>query len=186
PPGNVIKIDPKGGIVGQRVGVSGTASDFDIPRTQSWMFSIQRTVSAWLFEADYNGSHADRQVFSGDVNRFAGDLIQNNGVLRRLNSSFGSVSLFRTWGIADSHLVTLMASRRFSRSWSLKAMFNAGRSINWADTTDDGFSSTLVDWMHPEAQKGRASYDVKKRVALESVVAVPSPWRAGLGHRIFG
>jgi hypothetical protein len=65
-------------------------------------------------------------------------------------------------------------------------MFNVGRSINWADTTDDGFSSNVVDWMNPAAQKGRASYDVKKRLALESVVAVPSPWSTGLGYRVLG
>jgi hypothetical protein len=186
PPGDVIKIDPRGGIVGKRVGVSGTSPDFAQPRAQCWMFSIQRTVADWLLEADYNGTHGDRLVLTGDVNRFAGDLIQNNGVLTRLNPSFGSISVYRTGGIADSHLVTLMASRRFSRSWSLKAMFSTGRSIDWADTNDDGSSSTLEDWMHPDARKARASYDVKKRVALESVAVIPSPWRTGLGYTVLG
>jgi hypothetical protein len=150
------------------------------------MFSIQRTVGPWLLEADYNGSHSDRQMLRGDVNRFAGDLIQNRGVLTRLNSSFGSITLFRTAGLADSHLATLMASKRFSRSWSLKTIFNLGRSINWADVTNDGYSSNLEDWMHPEDRKGRASYDVKKRLTFESVLAVPSPWRTGLGYRVLG
>jgi hypothetical protein len=186
PPSDVIKTDSKGGIVGKRVAVSGTAPNFAIPRTQSWMFSIQRTMASWLLEADYNGSHSDRQMLTGDVNRFAGDLILNKGVLTRLNSSFGSISVFRTLALADSHLVTLMASKRFSRSWSLKSIFNVGRSINWADITNDGMSSTLEDWMHPDVRKGRASYDVKKRLTLESVLAVPSPWRTGLGYRVLG
>src|SRR5437867_13442953 len=64
PPSAVIKVDPKGGIVGQRVAVSGTAADFTAPRTQSWMFSVQRTVGAWLLEGDYNGSHGDHLVLS--------------------------------------------------------------------------------------------------------------------------
>jgi hypothetical protein len=94
--------------------------------------------------------------------------------------------MYRTGGIADSHLVTFMGSKRFTRSWSLKALFSVGRSINWADTNDDGSSSTLEDWMHPEARKARASYDVKKRMALESVVALPSVWHSGLGYAMFG
>ena len=40
--------------------------------------------------------------------------------------------------------------------------------------------------MNPQAKKGRASYDVKKRLALESVLALPSPWRTGLGNGILG
>jgi hypothetical protein len=186
PPSAVIKIDPKGGIVGQRVGVSGTAADFKAPRTQSWMFSIQKTVATWLLEGDYNGSHGDHLVLSGDFNRFPGDLIVNKGVLTRLNSSFGSIMMVQTHGIANSNLATLMASRRFSGSWSLKAIFNVGRSTNWADISTDGFSSVLEDWMNPQAKKGRAGYDVKKRVALESVLALPSPWRAGLGYDVLG
>ena len=186
PPSAVIRIDPKGGIIGQRVAVSGTASDFEAPRTQSWMFSIQKTVASWLLEADYNGSHGDRLVLSGDMNRFAGDLIKNKGVLTRLNSSFGSVQMVQTHGVSNSNLVTLMASRRFSGHWSLKAIFNTGRSTNWADIDNNGFSSSLEDWTNPRAKKGRASYDVKKRLALESVLAVPSPWRSGLGYSVFG
>ena len=46
--------------------VSGTAADFTAPRTQSWMFSVQRTVGAWLLEGDYNGSHGDHLVLSGE------------------------------------------------------------------------------------------------------------------------
>jgi hypothetical protein len=186
PPSDLNKVNSQGGILGKRVGVSGTASDFAVPRTQSWMFSIQKTVAEWLLEADYNGTHSDRQVLSGDVNRFAGNLVQNNGILTRLNAAFGSVNLFRTDGIANSNLVTFMASKRFSRSWSMKAIFNVGRSINWADTTDDGFSSNLPDWMNPASNKGRAGYDVKKRLALESVLQIPSLWRTGIGNRVLG
>ncbi len=186
PPSDVIKIDPNGGIVGKRVGVSGTAPNFQVPRTQSWMFSIQKSIASWLLEADYNGSHSDRQLMSGDVNRIPGDLIQNNRVLKRLNPSFGSISLFRTGAIADSNLVTFMASKRFSRSWSVKAMFSTGRATNWADTTNDGTSSNIQDWLNPRADKGRAGQDVKKRLALESVVIIPSPWRGGLGHAVLG
>jgi hypothetical protein len=68
----------------------------------------------------------------------------------------------------------------------LKAIFNVGRSTNWADLTTDGFSSTLEDWTNPQAKAGRASYDVKKRLALESVLALPSVWRTGFGYSLLG
>lgn len=187
PPASVlIQTDPKGGIVGTRVGVTGTDANFQAPRTQTYMLSLQKTISTWLVEADFNGSHSDRQLISGNVNRFAGDLIVNNGVMQRLNQSFGNITMIRTIGIANSNLVTLMASRRFTRSWSMKAMFSVGRSINWVDMNNQGNSTNLADWMNPAASKGRADFDVKKRLALESVVLVPSLFRHGIGYGFFG
>jgi hypothetical protein len=150
------------------------------------MLSLQKTISTWLMEVDYNGSHSDRQLISGNVNRFAGDLIVNNGVMQRLNQSFGNITMIQTIGIADSNLVTFMASRRFARSWSMKAMFSVGRSINMVDMNNQGNTTNLADWMNPAASKGRADYDVKKRLALESVLLVPSPFRGGLGYGVLG
>jgi hypothetical protein len=40
--------------------------------------------------------------------------------------------------------------------------------------------------MRPDMYKGRAGYDVKKRLAVESVVALPSPWRTGWGYGVLG
>src|SRR5262249_41146562 len=102
PSGFTFFTDVWGGIVGLLVLTSGVEPNLDQPRTHIWMLAIQKDLGHNLvFEADYNGSHSDHLYIQTDVNRFAGDLIINNGTQTRLNSSFGPIIFGRTIGTAD-------------------------------------------------------------------------------------
>jgi hypothetical protein len=188
PPSAVIEIDPYGGLVGQRVGVAGAAPGMRAPRTQSWMLSIQRTLGErWLFDASYNGNRSDRQWIATDINRFAGDLL--DGTLDRLHPSFGVINQGQTYGRANGHLGTLMVQRRFSQGYSLRGMFNFGRAMDNFSTiasTGPGNPGNIADWNDIESQYSRANFDVSRRLAIEGLLALPSPWSTGIGGQVLG
>jgi hypothetical protein len=188
PIGANIQVDSRGGIVGTRVAAYGVVGNMDPPRTQTWMASIQRALGRDITaELDYNGTHSDRQLIISDVNRFAGDLIQNNGKLTRLNSSFGSINLGRSIGVADSHLGTLMLNKRFGNNWSTRALFTFGKATDYVSGYETGgvrSAGQLVDAFNPALKKGRSDYDVSRRLAWESVVGIPAPWKTGWQSRL--
>ncbi len=190
PIGTNIQVDSKGGIVGTRVAAYGVMGNLDPPRTQSWMVSVQRTLGTDVtVEVDYNGTHSDRQVIISDVNRFAGDLIVNKGKLTRLNSSFGSINLARNIGLADSHLGTFMVNKRFNNNWSMRGLFTFGKATDYVSGYETGgvrSAGQLVDAFNPGLKKGRSDYDVSRRLAWESVLGIPVPWKTGWQSRVLG
>ena len=189
PPGISFQTTAAGGIVGLPVLTSGVNSPLDQPRTHVWMLALQKDLGRNLiFEADYNGTHSDHLYVQTDVNRYPGDLIQHAGVQTRLNPNFGEIDFGRTIGIADGQYATLMISKQMSHNWQMRAIYTFGKATDDLSSNDNGTgnSESVINSLNVPAQHGLADFDVARRFALDSVWAVPMPFRNGIAKTVLG
>ena len=135
-------------------------------------------------EVDYNGSHSDDLYLQTDVNRFPGDLIQNQGTQTRLNSSFGPIIFARTIGIADGHYGSLMLTKQMSHSWQLRGIYTFGKATDDMSSNDNGTANgeAIVNPLNVGFQHARSDFDISKRFTMDSLVMIPSPFQEGFGE----
>ena len=180
PPGFLFQIGPAGNIVGTRVSVGGNDPNPNQPQTSNYTLTIQRRLP-WNFvvEADYLGYHSVHLYTQTDVNRFAGNLIQN-GSLTRLNPYFGSIIYGQTIGSARANVFSFALARRFARGWSAQAIYSKGRAVDAVSSNDNGIGNArnIIDVSNINGQWGRADYDVRSRLALDAVWELPNPFHS--------
>ena len=190
PPGGVqFAIDQHGGLVGTRTTVSGQDPSLQMPLVENWSFSLQRRITSTITaEGDYLGSSSRHLYVTTDVNRFAGDLIQNHGTLVRLNPSFGQVLYGRSIGNSIANYASFMLSKRFSSHWSVRGIYTFGKALDETSSNGNGVGGALnvFDAYNVRAQRGRSNFDVAKRFTMDSVWEIPSPFATGLGSRVLG
>jgi hypothetical protein len=189
PPSANFQPNAAGGFVGLQVTTQGVDPEMNVPTVHTWMASIQRDLSHGLvFEADYNGTHSNNIYIITDRNRFAGDLVLNNGKQTRLNPSFGAINFGRSDGLGDSHYGTVMVAKRFSGFYSLRGIVTFGKSTDFDSSSNQGPANAfnIVDAANVSGQKGRADFSVAKRLTIDSVLDVPTPWKKGLLHAVLG
>lgn len=176
PPGISYQVDSHGGLVGTRIGVGGVQANLAPPMVQDWALGIQHSLSSSVtVEADYFGTSSSHLYFQTDSNRYAGDLIQHNGTLTRLNSSFGAVVYGQSIGIANAEVASFAISKRFSRGWSVHAIYNLGKSLDYTSSNDNGVggAENVFDVNDPGRNYGRADYDSRHRVSVDAVWNIP-------------
>ncbi len=176
PPGIKYEVDDHGGLVGTRIGVGGLQSNLVPPLVQDWAFGIQRSIGkSVVVEADYFGTASTHLYFQTDSNRFAGDLIVNNGSLARLNSSFGAVIYGQSIGISNADVASFAISKRFSRGWSVHAIYNYGKSLDYTSSNDNGVggAENVIDVNNPARNYGRSDYDARHRISVDAVWNIP-------------
>ena len=111
---------------------------------------------------------ASRDLFiQTDVNRFAGDLILNQGNQDRLNPTFGAVTYGRSIGVANSNLAAFSVSKHFTRRWTAHGIYTWGKSLDYTSSNDNdngnGGAENIFDAQHVSAQYGRANFDSRQR-----------------------
>jgi len=121
---------------------------------ENWFFGVQRAVtSTTVAEVDYIGSVGRHLYAKYNVNRFAGDLIQNGGNFTGLAPGFGAINYGQasessgyngfTASVRQraSHGVTLNAAYTFSKAMTNTTAYNDQRELDldWART---GFDRT--------------------------------------------
>jgi hypothetical protein len=84
-----------------RAGMGGYDPNFKMQQVEAWSLSVQQQLKNNLIvELNYSGTEAHHLlVFQNDANRFAGDLIQNNNQLQRLNPNFAGTA----WASSDGN-----------------------------------------------------------------------------------
>ena len=95
-----------GGVV-RRATMGGYDPNFKMPQVVACSLSVQQQLQTNLIvELNYSGTESHHLwSFEPDVNRFAGDLIQNNGSQARLNPYFGGT----TCAFTDTNSAATMA-----------------------------------------------------------------------------
>lgn len=179
PPGFTSQANPAGGIVGTLVSAQGVQPNIGAPTTHQWMGSIQHTMGHdILIEGDYYGTHASHMLMIANVNRVAGDLIVNNGVLKLPNPYFGSINYSYGAGISDSDYASVMINKRMSKSYAITGVFTFGKATddNSSFGTGAANSGNVVDAAHPSYQHGRADFSVGNRLSIDSTFIVPDFW----------
>ncbi|MGA8110966.1 MAG: TonB-dependent receptor, partial [Acidobacteriaceae bacterium] len=96
-------LNAQGGITGQQISIAGNDPNLKASNTMNYTATIERGLGHdYSIAAGYSGSHSNNlftdfgghttnAYYGQDVNNFPGSLIQNNGKLVRLNTSFGTI-----------------------------------------------------------------------------------------------
>jgi Carboxypeptidase regulatory-like domain len=176
PPDISYQVDSHGGLVGTRTAVGGPQPNLVPPLVQDWALGIQRSIGkSVVIEADYFGTAGRHLYFQTDSNRFAGDLVANHGTLERLNPSFGPVLYGQSIGIENGEVGSFSISKRFSRGWSVHAVYNYGKSLDYTSSNDNGVGNaeSVIDVNNPARNYGRSDYDARNRISIDAVWNVP-------------
>jgi hypothetical protein len=189
PPGLQFQLNSAGGLLGLPVTVKGLGPVVHPPTVQVWNITVEKRLSnSVIVEADYLANHTNNLLVQTNVNRFAGDLLQHNGSLTRLNPNFGPITYGQTTGYSDANYGTFLISKRFSRGLSAKGVYTFGKATDLTSSNDNGVAAaeSILDASNPSLQHGLSDYDVSRRLTIDSVYDVPSPFKHGLGSHVLG
>jgi len=111
-----------------------------------------------------------------DVNRFAGDLITNHGLLTRLNPSFGSIDYVHN-GNSTTYNAMILSVRRNVSSWvSFQSSYTFSRAKDYgeAGTRFDQDSGINIPDQHAyNSYYADSNWDVRNRFSLSGVFTLP-------------
>jgi hypothetical protein len=176
PAGLRIGVNERGGPIGARAGIGGTAPDLRNAYTINRFLGIQYAfTSNWILEADYLGSQAVHLYTNTNRNRFAGDL-SFDATLDRLNPFFAGIGYTDNSGWAHYNGGTISLNKRFNRGYTFQTSFTFGKTLSVQDATGvgrDSLLSQIVDAYNINAQRGLASFDISKRLSSSLVYEVP-------------
>ena len=189
PPGLQFQLNPAGGLLGTPINVKGLSPVIDPPRVQVWNLSVvKRLTNSLVLQGDYLANHSDNLFLQTNANRFAGDLLQHNGTLTRLNQNFGPITYGRSVGYSDANFGTLLLSKRFSKGFSAKGIFTFGKGTDLTSSNDNGVGGgqNVRDASDFASQHSVSDFNVSRRLTLDSVYEIPSLLRNGIGSQILG
>jgi len=161
-------LDAHNGIKGARVGVGGAIPDLAEPYVENWFQGVQYELSQnWMIEADYLGNAARHLLWNRNINRFAGDLIQNKGSFTGFNQSFSNVSLLFSDGDSSYNAFSFHVRRRMANSFSIDAVYNFSKAID----DNEGDAQILSNL---SLEKGLSSFNHAQRVTAYATWHSPS------------
>jgi hypothetical protein len=197
---NVV-LNSAGGVVGQRASLGAFSLNYKLTNVTTWTLSVQQELPHNLiFELNYSGSTAKHlPIYNQDLNRFAGDLVVNNGTLKRLNPNFNAIQ----YGTSDANSVgnygSAMMARRFSHgiafrgiySWgkALDILSNAGSLSGGAVTSNSNGGQTsgpIFTNGDYAAQRGRADFDIRSQFSADGTWTVPNSYDATWKRAVLG
>lgn len=189
PPGLQFQLNPAGGLVGTPISVKGLSPVIDPPTVQVWNLSIsKRLTNSLVLQVDYLANHSDNLFLQTNVNRYAGDLLQHNGILTRLNPNFGPITYGSSVGYSDAHYASILLNKRFSRGFSAKGIFTFGKATDLTSSNDNGVAGgqNVRDAANFVSQHALSDYDVSRRLTIDSVYEIPSLFKDGIASHIVG
>jgi hypothetical protein len=199
-PTNNVVLNSSGGIVGQRAGLGGYAPNYRLTQVEDWTLSVQQEFGNNLVaEINYSGSAAHHlPVFNQDLNRFDGDLIQNNGTLTRLNPNFGDINYATSNANSAGNYGSALVQRRASHGLAFRGIYTVGKAIDTDSTSgslDGGeatqFLDSIIENGNLKFQRGRSDFAIHQQFSADGTWMVPnhypSLWeRSVLGGWQFG
>ena len=196
------QLDPKGGIVGAQIGISGVDSTLRSPFTINFNLAVDRQITpGFVASLGYVGSHSGSLISGGgntgataygnDVNVFNGDLIQHakcvitidpvtgnqtsscTGVQTRLNTSFGTINYAFNNAVANYDGLIASGRGRFARRGFLTASYTYAHSLDDWQNYPIGYPTNQFYASSP--------YDVRHRVSIGASYELPG---SKLGNRL--
>jgi opacity protein-like surface antigen len=153
--------------------------------TLNYFGGVQYALTSTLtVEANYTGNQGRKLYAKYNVNRFAGDLIQNNGVLRRLNPSFGAIDYAQSNLSSSYNGGNISVRQRMQRGLMFQAAYTFGKATDYAS----GFGGNLpiVDITNVELNRGPADHDVRQRLSASAVWQLPAIGSSPLVRSLIG
>jgi Carboxypeptidase regulatory-like domain len=166
-------LDGHGGLAGSQISIGGIDRNLTSPRIYTYVGSIQHEFAGQLVASvGYSGSRGVRLLtgsvlnqFPGtDINRFAGDLIENQDVLTRLNPSFGSIAYTTNSPTSDYNAMIATLERRFA-SGRITASYTRSASSDFGQNYPD--QTQISQYRQPSA------FDVPNRFSFTGTYEIP-------------
>jgi len=172
-PGLQIGLDQNNGLIGAPAGINMWDPNLRSQYSFNWFFGVQRSfANTWAVEGNYVGSQGRKLYSQYDVNRFDGDLIQNNGIQTRLNHSFGSINYGQSNGLSAYNGANFSVKNRFSRNLQMQFAYTVGKATDYSSS----FSGTTpVDVSNLRLMRGPSSFDIRNKIALVLLYEIPGP-----------
>ena len=166
----VTGLDAKNGLVGTRTSQVVTDQHLQTQYGENWSLGVQYEVfHDWLAEGDYLGSNGHHLYSLYNVNRFAGDLIANGGYTG-YNSSFGFLGYGQAnYNSAYNGGTFSIHNRGFTKGVNFQAAYTFGKVTDQAQT----FYVEPVDPLNLKAERGRADFNVARRLSFSTLWQVP-------------
>jgi hypothetical protein len=169
-------LDSHGGLTGSQISVGGLDTNLSSPVTYNYTATVERKlIGDTVFSVGYSGSQSRNLITGGgqvsntsygvDINRFAGDLIQNDDILTRLNPSFGSITFAQNGARGSYNALILNAHGRFARHGYFNASYT--RSESRDDSQIYPTYTNLSQYMSPSI------WDAPNRFALSFSYEIP-------------
>lgn len=201
-------LDARGGIPGQQIAVGGVAGDLKSPYTNTWSVTLERQLTNNMVasvgyvgqhsgDLQYGGGSSFGNSFSGDVNVFAGDLLQHLsctpvsppngqqstcvGTQTRLNPSFGTINYTFNGPWSNYSALILALKGRFAQRGFVTA--------SYTHATSKDNSGALPSGNYPieyplSTFYGPSSWDVPNRFSLGWSYDLPLPVGGGFLGRL--
>jgi hypothetical protein len=171
-------LDSHGGVAGYQFTIGATDPNLKEPTTYNYTIGIQRQLGRHLVVGgNYSGSQS-RDLLEGsvytitannDVNRFAGDLIQNKNTLHRLDPSFGAINYTVNGNKSSYNAFIGTVTGRFGRS-SFQASYTRSNVRDYGLQYPDSTNITQYE--------GPANFNVPNRFSITESIDLPR-----LAHR---
>ncbi len=190
---NVV-LNPSGGITGQRANLGGYSPNYKLTQVLNWSLSVQHQFSNTLIgEVNYSASTAHHlPVFNQDINRFAGDLIQNRGTLNRLNPNFGGVQYGTSDGNSVGHYGSVTMAKTLSHGFQLRGIYTFGKALDTfsnSGSLDAGSVTTSTQIFRNgdlNAQYGRADFDIRHQFTADGTWTLPNHFNNAFVRNVLG
>jgi hypothetical protein len=177
PPFTAIGLNDKGGLIGEQPSAGGVDPNLGEPNTYNYTVTLERALGrSFVASVGYAGSHSTGLVSGSDgagvqsngtdINHFAGDLIVNNDVLHRLNTSFGAITYLFNQATATYNSVVVAVRANVGKRGYLNASYTRSSAY------DDG---GIYPTANPVSQYwGPSPTDVPNRFSMLATYFVPS------------
>jgi Carboxypeptidase regulatory-like domain len=198
---NVV-VNSAGGVVAngvvQRSNIGGYNTHYKMGQVYDWTISVQQQLQKNLIvELNYSASAAHHlPVYNQDLNRFAGDLIVNNGSLQRLNGNFGTLPYATSDGNSVGNYGSALLTRTLSHGVAVRGVYTWGKALdvplsNSASIDSGSIVSTtqngpIFQNLNSRAQRGRSDYDIRQQFAANGTWTVPSNYSSALERNLLG
>ena len=182
----------------QRSVIGGYTPHYKMGQVYDWTLSIQQQLrNNLVLEMNYSASAAHHlPVYNQDLNRFAGDLIVNNGSLERLNPNFGTLYYATSDGNSAGNYGSVTLSRPYSRGLAIRGIYTWGKALDAplsnsasidagsiVPTTQNG---PIYQNGNFKAQRGRSDYDIRQQFAAVGTWMVPNRYESAWTRNVLG
>ena len=188
-------LDARGGVPGSGSGVTGLDANVKIPKTINYTLGVTTELPGRIVVGINGvGSYAYDQLSGTDFNRTAGDLVRNNGTLKRLNSSFTNVTYVTNLNTSYYNGVVFTMTQRLknlnyqtSYTWSHALDYGTcGTRFDFNNFSGGGSLDCPVDQHNFGANYGNSSFDIRHNFKVSGSYTVPSPHIQALVDRALG
>jgi len=177
-------VTPEGGIPGTRITVSGVQPNLKTAYSEQWFVGIQRKLFGnYVLSFNYTGDIGRQLYVRNDVNRFTGDRTESDFAAVRFNPQWSQTFLVSNANSSSYNGINLQIQRQFTHHYSLSLSYTLGRSMDFVsdpglgdyfNVSNSSYQGTM-DAALPQLDHARSDFDVRHRIAINSLYEIPTP-----------